>query len=150
MNTSRGLGRLIAITCALAVLCALIFCTSFFTVRAQAADDEVVTKEETEWYSLTENGTNLVVHLQNYADGYMWKYGQSVDVLNERHAFQLEEEETKEDSPEEYVIHFEASELRPAETTLVFSYVKDRESKEIDTKILKVRVDQAGKLEIVE
>lgn len=148
MNNSRGLGRLIAITCALAVVCALVFGTSFLAVRAQASNDVIETTQESEWFVLTDNDTKLVVRLANYNEGYTWKYGQSYDILDERHGFQMTDDETKEDNRDEFTVHFQAADIRPAVTTLIFSYMKNRDSEAIDTKMLKVRVSEDGTLSV--
>ena len=149
MNKNKGLGRLIVIACALAIACTLVLSTSFLSVRAEAANDVVESSESYAWYDISNNGRELNVHLSNYLADYEWKYGMSSDILEQRYVFQMESEETAGDIGGEYSLHFMAGNMRPAETTLTFSYIKDSDSQAVETKTIKVKIDEDGKLEVL-
>ena len=135
---SKGLSRLIAVSCTLAVLCVIVFSVPFFSVRAEAGETISEATESNDWYSVSDDGRELMVYLDNYLEGYSWRYGMDHDGLEIIYPY----EDSSEDVRDDQNFRFEADPEFCGVINMTFVYIKDQDSQAAETRKLSVQLDK--------
>jgi len=135
----------------LTLMCGVTFGASTLIARADTQDTASLGSSgmsgayDSGWYQIKNDGERLSVFLVNRVKDYTWRYGESNDKLRQlrRHEVMEYEEDDPSDPGEEHgwEVHLAPREGAHGEVNLTFVCVKNTESASIETRTLKVFVE---------
>lgn len=133
---------LIALNICLAVMCAVVFGFSAFAVRANAANYDAEKVKSTEWYTISDDGRTIDIHLDGNLSGYQWKYGLSNDTLRELRHTELTDDQKESDLNYDWSAHFTTDSAVSGDVVITLQYVLNSESGSADTRTIPLHIDK--------